>query len=197
MKEKATGYLRISLNDPKASFRDGQWESIKRLLNLKRVLVVQRTGWGKSMVYFLATKLLREQGAGPTLLISPLLSLMRNQIEAAARIGVRAKTINSTNNEEWDAIQTELEGNQVDVLIISPEKLGNDDFRRDILSSIADKIGLFVVDEAHCISDWGHDFRPKYRQIVRVLQALPPNIPVLATTATANDRVVNDVKTQL
>ncbi|GAB6192564.1 hypothetical protein JCM39068_23130 [Desulfocastanea catecholica] len=122
---------------------------------------------------------------------------MRNQIEAAARIGVRAKTINSTNNEEWDAIQTELEGNQVDVLIISPEKLGNDDFRRDILSSIADKIGLFVVDEAHCISDWGHDFRPKYRQIVRVLQALPPNIPVLATTATANDRVVNDVKTQL
>ncbi|WP_041277510.1 RecQ family ATP-dependent DNA helicase [Desulfotalea psychrophila] len=197
MKERAIGYLRNALNKPEANFRDGQWESIEQLLNNKRVLVVQRTGWGKSMVYFLATKLLREQGAGPTLLISPLLSLMRNQVEAATRIGVRAKTINSTNNEEWDTVQTELEANQVDVLLISPEKLGNDDFRQNILSTMADKVGLFVVDEAHCISDWGHDFRPKYRQIVRVLQALPSNIPVLATTATANNRVVDDVKSQL
>ena len=197
MNEKAIGYLKTSLNNPRASFRDGQWESIERLLNHKRVLVVQRTGWGKSMVYFLATKLLREQGAGPTLLISPLLSLMRNQIEAAERIGVTATTINSTNDDEWDAIQAELDANQVDVLLISPERLANDNFRQNVLSSLASNIGLFVVDEAHCISDWGHDFRPDYRRIVRVLQAIPPNVPVLATTATANDRVVNDVKSQL
>jgi ATP-dependent DNA helicase RecQ len=197
MKEKAVGYLKTSLNNPKASFHDGQWESINRLLNHKRVLVVQRTGWGKSMVYFLATKLLREQGAGPTLLISPLLSLMRNQIEAAGRIGVKATTINSTNDDDWDAIQAELDANKVDVLIISPERLANDNFRQNILSSLASNIGLFVVDEAHCISDWGHDFRPDYRRIVRVLQAIPPNVPVLATTATANDRVVNDIKSQL
>lgn len=197
MKEKAIGYLKTSLDNPKASFHDGQWESIERLLNHKRVLVVQRTGWGKSMVYFLATKLLREQGAGPTLLISPLLSLMRNQIEAAARIGVIATTINSTNDDEWAAIHVELDANKVDVLIISPERLANDNFRQNVLSSLASNIGLFVVDEAHCISDWGHDFRPDYRRIVRVLQAIPPNVPVLATTATANDRVVNDVKSQL
>ena len=197
MSEKAIGYLKTSLDNPKASFHDGQWESIERLLNHKRVLVVQRTGWGKSMVYFLATKLLRELGAGPTLLISPLLSLMRNQIEAAARIGVKATTINSTNDDEWDAIHAELDANKVDVLIISPERLANDNFRQNVLSSLASNIGLFVVDEAHCISDWGHDFRPDYRRIVRVLQAIPPNVPVLATTATANDRVVNDVKSQL
>jgi ATP-dependent DNA helicase RecQ len=197
MKEKAISYLRTSLADPKADFRDGQWKSIEQLLKQKRVLVVQRTGWGKSMVYFLATKLLREQGAGPTLLISPLLSLMRNQIEAAERIGVRATTVNSTNSEDWDTVQAELDANQVDVLIISPERLANDVFRQNILSSLANNIGLFVVDEAHCISDWGHDFRPDYKRIVRVLQAFPSNVPVLATTATANDRVVNDVKSQL
>lgn len=195
--QRAQAYLRTALNNPQASFRDGQWESIEQLLNRKRVLVVQRTGWGKSMVYFLATKLLREQGAGPTLLISPLLSLMRNQLEAAGRIGVTARTINSTNNEEWQQIQSELAANQVDVLLISPERLANDDFRQNILANMANNIGLFAIDEAHCISDWGHDFRPDYRRIVRVLQAIPSNVPVLATTATANDRVVNDVKAQL
>ena len=194
---KAIEYLRTALSNPAASFRDGQWESIEQLLQKKRVLVVQRTGWGKSMVYFLAAKLLREQGAGPTLLISPLLSLMRNQLEAAQRIGVQACTINSTNNEEWQHIQHELASNQVDVLLISPERLANDNFRQKVLATLAHNIGLFVVDEAHCISDWGHDFRPDYRRIVRVLQAIPSNVPVLATTATANDRVVNDVKSQL
>jgi ATP-dependent DNA helicase RecQ len=149
------------------------------------------------MVYFLATKLLRDQGAGPTLLISPLLSLMRNQLEAAQRIGITGRTINSTNNEEWEQIQSELASNQVDVLLISPERLANDDFRQNVLANMANNIGLFVIDEAHCISDWGHDFRPDYRRIVRVLQAIPSNVPVLATTATANDRVVNDVKSQL
>ena len=197
MRQQAQTYLKTALNNPLASFRDGQWESIEQLLNRNRVLVVQRTGWGKSMVYFLATKLLREQGAGPTLLISPLLSLMRNQLEAAQRIGVTARTINSTNNDDWQQIQDELAANQVDVLLISPERLANDDFRQNILANMANNIGLFVIDEAHCISDWGHDFRPDYRRIVRVLQAIPSNVPVLATTATANDRVVNDVKSQL
>ena len=197
MRQQAEAYLRTALNNPVASFRDGQWESIEQLLNRNRVLVVQRTGWGKSIVYFLATKLLRDQGAGPTLLISPLLSLMRNQLEAAQRIGITGRTINSTNNEEWGQIQNELVSNQVDVLLISPERLANDDFRQNVLANMANNIGLFVIDEAHCISDWGHDFRPDYRRIVRVLQAIPSNVPVLATTATANGRVVNDVKSQL
>ncbi len=196
-KQRGLAYLRTALDNSQASFRDGQWESIESLLNQKRVLVVQRTGWGKSMVYFLATKLFREQGAGPTLLISPLLSLMRNQIEAAQRIGVTARTINSTNNDEWLEIRGQLAQNQVDILVISPERLANDEFRQTILSKIAGNIGLFVIDEAHCISDWGHDFRPDYRRIVRVLQAIPSNVPVLATTATANDRVVADIKVQL
>lgn len=197
MKERAEAYLRRALNNPSATFRSGQWESIEQLLNRRRLLVVQRTGWGKSMVYFLTTKLLRLQGAGPTLLISPLLSLMRNQLEAAARVGIRASTINSTNNEEWEEIKSELLANRVDLLLISPERLAKDDFRNNVMANIANNIGLFVIDEAHCISDWGHDFRPDYRRIVRVLQAVPSNVPVLATTATANDRVVHDVKSQL
>ena len=197
MLQQALNYLRTALNNPQAMFHDGQWESIEMLLNRKRVLVVQRTGWGKSMVYFLAAKLLREQGAGPTLLISPLLSLMRNQLEAAARIGITARTINSTNNEEWNQIHAEVNANRVDLLLISPERLANDNFRQNVLSGIAHNIGLFVIDEAHCISDWGHDFRPDYRRIVRVLQVIPPNVPVLATTATANDRVVHDIQSQL
>jgi ATP-dependent DNA helicase RecQ len=197
MKQQALKYLAAALNNPQAIFHEGQWESIEQLLNRKRVLVVQRTGWGKSMVYFLASKLLREQGSGPTLLISPLLSLMRNQIEAAKKIGVKARTINSTNDEAWQQIKNELSQNQIDVLLISPERLSNDDFQHNILPSMANNIGLFVIDEAHCISDWGHDFRPDYRRIVRILQAIPSNVPVLATTATANNRVVNDIKSQL
>jgi ATP-dependent DNA helicase RecQ len=197
MRTQALKYLRAALNRPDADFRPGQWESIEGLLNQRRLLVVERTGWGKSMVYFLATRLLRDKGAGVSLLISPLLSLMRNQLEAAARIGVRAETINSTNTYDWDRIEGELRENKIDILLISPERLANDKFRESVLSFIAENVGLFVVDEAHCISDWGHDFRPDYRRIVRVLQALPGNIPVLATTATANDRVVADVISQL
>jgi ATP-dependent DNA helicase RecQ len=149
------------------------------------------------MVYFLATRLLRDKGAGVSLLISPLLSLMRNQLEAASRIGVRAETINSTNQDDWDGIERELRNNQIDILLVSPELLANGKFRENVLSFIAENVGLFVVDEAHCISDWGHDFRPDYRRIVRVVQALPRNVPVLATTATANNRVVGDVISQL
>jgi len=197
MRSKALQFLRAALQNPAANFRDGQWESIEGLLARKRMLVVQRTGWGKSMVYFLATRLWRDQGAGPTLLISPLLSLMRNQVEAATRLGLQAETINSSNTDEWDAIEEKVKGDSVDLLLVSPERLANDKFREGILSIIASKIGLFVVDEAHCISDWGHDFRPDYKRIVRVLQALPSNVPVLATTATANNRVVRDVMGQL
>ena len=197
MKKTALKYLQIALNNPDASFRDGQWESIEQLLARKRLFVVQRTGWGKSMVYFLTTKLMRENGSGPTLLISPLLSLMRNQLEAAGRIGITARTINSTNTANWNEIQEEILEDAVDILLISPERLANESFRQTVLPVIAQKIGLFVIDEAHCISDWGHDFRPDYRRIVRVLQAIPSNVPVLATTATANNRVVSDVICQL
>ena len=198
LKEQALFLLRQALNNPTANFRDGQWEAVEELLlNKSRLLVVQRTGWGKSLVYFLATRLLRDQGGGCTLLISPLLALMRNQITAAQRIGVKAETINSSNPDDWRLIETKLLANQVDILLISPERLANEDFRDNILLPLSQKIGLFVVDEAHCISDWGHDFRPDYRRIVRILQALPQNIPVLTTTATANNRVVDDIKTQL
>ncbi|MDT8424210.1 MAG: RecQ family ATP-dependent DNA helicase [Desulfuromonadales bacterium] len=197
MQPRALELLRRALNNTQAVFRDGQWQSIQGLLERKRILVVQRTGWGKSVVYFLATRLLRDQGAGPTLLISPLLSLMRNQLEAAERIGITARTINSSNTDDWDRVKEDLQQDRVDLLLISPERLANDAFRQDVLADIANRVGLFVVDEAHCISDWGHDFRPDYRRITRVLQALPPNVPVVATTATANDRVVADVISQL
>jgi ATP-dependent DNA helicase RecQ len=197
MQQHALDLLRRALDNPDAALRGGQWQSIEGLLQRKRILVVQRTGWGKSVVYFLATRLLRDQGAGPTLLISPLLSLMRNQLEAAERIGITARTINSSNTDDWDRVKEDLQQDCVDLLLISPERLANDAFRQDVLADIANRLGLFVVDEAHCISDWGHDFRPDYRRITRVLQALPPNVPVVATTATANDRVVADVISQL
>ncbi len=197
MREKALTYLRTALDRADVDFHPGQWESIEGLLNRRKLLVVQRTGWGKSMVYFLATRLLRDAGSGVSLLISPLLSLMRNQIEAANRIGLRAETINSTNRDDWDRVEEELRNNRIDILLISPERLANEKFRDNVLARIADRVGLLAVDEAHCISDWGHDFRPDYRRIVRVLQALPGNIPVLATTATANDRVVDDIISQL
>ena len=197
MRGKATAYLQTALANPTADFRPGQWECIEGILKSERQLVVQKTGWGKSMVYFLGTRLLRDQGKGLTLLVSPLLSLMRNQIMAANRIGILAETINSSNTDDWEVIEARLLAEKVDILLISPERLANDDFRERVLQKVANRVGLFVVDEAHCISDWGHDFRPDYRRIVRVLQALPKNIPILATTATANDRVVEDVAYQL
>ena len=198
MQTKAITLLRQALGNPGAEFREGQWEAISALVQKRaRLLVVQRTGWGKSIVYFLATRFLRDQGAGRTLLISPLLSLMRNQIAAARNIGVNAQTINSSNQTDWPRIEGELRGNEIDVLLISPERLANDDFVNRCLLPVASRLGLFVVDEAHCISDWGHDFRPDYQRIVRILRALPRNIPVLATTATANDRVVDDIVQQL
>lgn len=182
-----------------AKFREGQKEAIEAVVNGKRTLVVQKTGWGKSLVYFLATKLLKEKERdGITLIISPLLALMNNQIDSAQRLGLNVKTINSDNNDEWDNIISDIcDNNTVDALIISPERLANADFVKDCLDKIKNRVNLFVVDEAHCISDWGHDFRPDYRRIVKILQLLPVNVPVLATTATANDRVVNDIVAQL
>ena len=183
---------------PACDFRDGQWEAIDLVANQRRrLLVVQRTGWGKSIVYFLATKILRDAGGGPTLLVSPLLALMRNQLLAAEKLGLRAWTLHSENSEEWAAVEQALRENRCDLLLVSPERLGNAQFMQTILPLFQPGVGLFVVDEAHCISDWGHDFRPDYRRIVRVLRLLPPNVPALCTTATANDRVVEDVLAQI
>ncbi len=197
-REDAQQLLRIALNDSNAEFRDGQWEAIDCLVNQRRkLLVVQRTGWGKSSVYFISTRIFRDRGAGPALIISPLLALMRNQIEAAERLGIRAVSINSANTDEWVAVTQQIMNNEVDAVLISPERLSNENFVENVLLPVANNIGLFVVDEAHCISDWGHDFRPDYRRLINVLRQMPPNMPVLGTTATANNRVVEDIQTQL
>jgi ATP-dependent DNA helicase RecQ len=190
--------LRDLTGDPSAGFRDGQLDAINDIVaDRARVLCVQRTGWGKSAVYFVATALLRAEGAGPTLIVSPLLALMRNQISGAQRLGLRAHTINSTNRDEWDAIRAMLAADEVDLLLISPERLNNPRFRDELLPLFAASVGLLVIDEAHCISDWGHDFRPDYRRVKEMLDALPEGVAVLGTTATANDRVVADVLDQL
>ncbi|RKN06834.1 RecQ family ATP-dependent DNA helicase [Streptomyces radicis] len=184
--------------DGDARLREDQWRAIHALVaERRRTLVVQRTGWGKSAVYFVATALLRERGSGPTVIVSPLLALMRNQIEAAARAGIHARSITSANPEEWEAIQSEVATGDVDVLLVSPERLNNPDFRDQVLPRLAETTGLLVVDEAHCISDWGHDFRPDYRRLRTLLAGLPGEVPVLATTATANARVSADVAEQL
>src|SRR3954447_18308307 len=202
LRERAEAHLR-ALAGPDAVLRDDQWTAIEALVvNRRRALVVQRTGWGKSAVYFIATALLRhgtegDQGAGATVIISPLLALMRNQIEAAARAGISAHTINSANIEDWEDVEAAVHRGETDVLLVSPERLNNPKFRDEVLPKLAAETGLLVIDEAHCISDWGHDFRPDYRRIRTLLDDLPAGIPVLATTATANSRVVDDVAEQL
>ena len=194
----AERHLRALVGRDDAVLHDDQWAAIEALVvDRRRALVVQRTGWGKSAVYFVATLLLRTEGAGPTVIVSPLLALMRNQIAAAERAGIRAVTINSTNSEQWEEIQTAVRAGDVDVLLVSPERLNNPGFRDEVLPRLAATCGLLVVDEAHCISDWGHDFRPDYRRIRTLLAELPVGIPVLATTATANARVSGDVAEQL
>jgi ATP-dependent DNA helicase RecQ len=195
---EAEHLLHLLTGGGEPTFRDGQWEAIEHLVaGRSRVLVVQRTGWGKSAVYFIATRLLRDRGSGPTLLVSPLLALMRNQLEMARRSGVRAETINSDNQAAWTEIEDRIRGNEVDLLLVSPERLNNVRFRAEILPSLTQSLGLLVVDEAHCVSDWGHDFRPDYRRISRVVELLPVGVPVLCTTATANDRVIADIVDQL
>jgi ATP-dependent DNA helicase RecQ len=190
--------LRRLVGRADADFRDGQLEAVSALVaDRSRVLVVQRTGWGKSAVYFVATALRRSEGAGPTVIISPLLALMRDQIAAAARAGIRAVTMNSANAQDWEDVRAALAEDTVDVLLVSPERLNNPRFREEQLPDLARRCGLLVVDEAHCVSDWGHDFRPDYRRIRDLLSQLPAGTPVLATTATANARVVHDVEEQL
>jgi ATP-dependent DNA helicase RecQ len=197
LRERAEELLKQLAGDD-ATLRPDQWEAIRALVvQRRRALVVQRTGWGKSAVYFLATALLRELGSGPTLIVSPLLALMRNQVAAAAKAGVQAATINSANLDEWSGIQRDVAAGLVDVLLVSPERLNNPDFRDTVLPSLTASTGLLVVDEAHCVSDWGHDFRPDYRRLRTLLTDLPDGVPVLATTATANDRVIHDVAEQL
>ncbi|MFE3501073.1 RecQ family ATP-dependent DNA helicase [Kitasatospora sp. NPDC059160] len=197
VRARAEAVLR-ELAGPAASLREDQWTAIEALVvDHRRALVVQRTGWGKSAVYFISTALLRARGAGPTVIVSPLLALMRNQVESAARAGIHARTINSANTDEWDEVQAEVAAGKVDVLLVSPERLNNPDFRDQVLPKLAASTGLLVVDEAHCISDWGHDFRPDYRRLRTMLADLPPGVPVLATTATANARVTADVAEQL
>ena len=195
---RALELLRDGTGQSQAVFREGQEAAIRHVVEGRgRLLVVERTGWGKSFVYFIATKLLRERGAGPALLISPLLALMRNQIAAAERMGVRAAKITSDNYADWQEEERRLLHDEVDILLIAPERLGNERFRTEVLASIAARISLLVVDEAHCISDWGHDFRPHYRLIERTARTLPLNLRFLATTATANDRVMDDLRSVL
>ncbi len=190
--------LRLATSSNHATFREGQEEAIKHVVEGRsRLLVVQKTGWGKSLVYFIATKILRHSGAGPAILISPLLALMRNQIAAAQRMGVNAVSINSDNQDDWGKIERSIRQNEPDILLISPERLANDRFRGEVLSRIASRVSLLVIDEAHCISDWGHDFRPHYRLLERIIRSLPSTMRLLATTATANNRVIEDLRSVL
>ncbi|MGQ2911195.1 RecQ family ATP-dependent DNA helicase [Aeromicrobium sp.] len=196
--EDALEALRRLTGRDDAQFHEGQLEAVSALVDdHRRALVVQRTGWGKSAVYFVATSLLRARGTGPTLLVSPLIALMRDQVAAAERAGVRAVSISSANAHEWDDVRARLDADDVDVLLVSPERLTNPRFRDEQLPELRRRIGLLVVDEAHCISDWGHDFRPDYRRLADLIESMPDGVPVLATTATANERVVTDVEEQL
>jgi ATP-dependent DNA helicase RecQ len=182
---------------PDARPREDQIHAVDELVERhRRVLVVQATGWGKSAVYWGATAALRGRGAGPTLVVSPLLALMRDQIAAAERAGLKAATINSTNIDDWAAVLDELRADRLDLLLVSPERLANPRFAAELPDLLA-RCGLLVIDEAHCVSDWGFDFRPDYQRLTRILLRLSPQTPVLATTATANERVTADVAAQL
>ncbi|MDQ0423736.1 RecQ family ATP-dependent DNA helicase [Cellulomonas iranensis] len=202
LRAQAEDVLRALVGRPDARLHEDQWQAVEALVaDRRRVLVVQRTGWGKSAVYFVATALLRRGAAGPprgaTIIVSPLLALMRNQVEAARRAGIAAETLNSANQQDWDDVHARIAAGEVDVLLVSPERLNNPSFRDEVLPRLASDAGLVVVDEAHCVSDWGHDFRPDYRRIRTLLADLPHGVPVLATTATANARVTADVAEQL
>lgn len=199
MREQATKFLQEMTGNPSAQFHADQYESIYELVeHSRKMLVVQKTGWGKSAVYFIATKLLRQQGRGPSIIISPLIALMRNQIESASKLGLEIATINSSlSKEERSLNEKKITDGRVDAVILAPEQLANENLVNNVLGELLSNTGLFVIDEAHCISDWGHDFRPDYRRLVRIIQFMPANLPILATTATANDRVVADIQSQI
>lgn len=183
-----------ALYGPDASFRDGQYEAIEAALTKHRTLVVQRTGWGKSLVYFLSTSWLREHNKGVTLVVSPLLALMQNQIDSAAQLGLSCAQINSRTKDTRKETLRAMQNGALDLVFVTPESLFRDDMRNALQST---EIGMLVVDEAHCISDWGHDFRMEYGRLREVIGRLPANVPLLATTATANDRVIEDLQKQL
>lgn len=196
--ERALTLLRAGTRCETATFREGQEEAIRLIVEkVPRLLIVQRTGWGKSFVYFIATKLLREQGVGPAILVSPLLSLMRNQLAAAAAMGVKAATINSDNTDEWVEVERKVKQDEIDIILVSPERFSNSRFQQTVMGVVAVRVSMLVVDEAHCISDWGHDFRPHYRMLTRIIDGLPKNVRLIATTATANQRVMDDLSMQL
>ena len=176
-------------------FRAGQLEAIKALMQWNRILCIQPTGHGKSLLYQFPSCLLE----GITLVISPLLALMRDQIEHLNnRFQISAVSINTDQNEEENAkARADLLVGKIKVLFISPEQLDHVD-RFSFLLNLP--ISLLVVDEAHCISTWGHDFRPSYRLILHFIQALEqinPEIKILGLTATADDRVEKDIEKQL
>ena len=196
-REQALACLRRAIGRADAAFRDGQWECIAAVLERRRLLVVERTGWGKSMVYFVATRLLRGRGRGSD---SARLPPAGPHAQPDRRRATPRDPRGDHQLQQRGGLGTDqglLRRHDVDLLLISPERLANEAFRTSVLPHVIPRAGLFVVDEAHCISDWGHDFRPDYRRLVRILEALPANVPVLATTATANDRVVADVAAQL
>lgn len=195
MKDLSLTLLRKATDNPKATFRDGQWEAIEHVANSKGpLLVIERTGWGKSLVYFISSAINRKvHNRGLTLLVSPLLSLMRNQIQAASKVGIIAERIDSSNQKKWDAIEKKIKNDELDALLISPERFANTRFYEEVLIPISASVGMLVIDEVHCISDWGHDFRPDYRRIENIISFLPPNVPLIGTTATANNRVIKDL----
>ncbi|MGO8671184.1 MAG: DEAD/DEAH box helicase [Capsulimonadaceae bacterium] len=196
--KRALDLLRAGTDKPKAQFRNGQEDALRHIIEGRgRLLVVQRSGWGKSFAAFLATKLLREGGGGPVLLVSPLLSLMRGHLFAAERMGVRVSAVHSNSEDEWVKIDTAIRRSTVDIVLISPERLGDQRFITHVLPGIADRIGMFVMDEAHCLSDWGHDFRPDYRRIEKIVRRLPTSVRLVATTSAATNRVLDDLRSLL
>lgn len=172
-------------------FYDEQWEAIQRILNGERILMIQRTGFGKSLCYqFPAT-----QFDGITVIFSPLIALMRDQVKALNKKGIPARYINSeqTVEENSATIQDALDG-KVKILYIAPERQENAEW---IEATRKMNLSMVVIDEAHTISVWGHDFRPAFRRIINLVKLLPQSLPVLATTATATNRVQSDIEHQI